>query len=127
MARRVDDTTLGGYRCDAAGCDANGVLSPRLMVPMEGHPVDVVAPVMVAVDVHVCARHWRDLKIDDLFTKQSRNAVEECAESKGGRPAFKRAYIEPVLLHSQEFLEFQQRAGLVSPDDALAPGEIILP
>lgn len=128
MARVQDGTTAGGFSCDASGCDLVGVYAPCIMTPFEGFPTQVRAPIMSQVDIHVCPKHTKAVRLDDLLaTKGLRESVEEATAAKGGRPAFARSYIEFVRCHSPEFLEFQQRAGLVPPDDAVVRGSITLP
>jgi hypothetical protein len=128
--RRIEGTTMGGYVCDAAGCDAVATHSPALMVPYYGFPIEVRAPIICQTDVHVCPRHWRSLNISDLMTKDMRVTIEMWANQQEGKPAFERTFLKRVRCHSQEFLEFQQVSGLVPPDDAIAkPGtnKIIMP
>jgi hypothetical protein len=127
MARRKDGTTLSGYICDCVGCDRNGVVAPVVCVPFEGFPIEVRVPIFGIVDTHVCMEHWKNIKLEDQMTKAMMATIEEVAISKDGRPAFKRAFLRPVILHSQEYLEFQQGAGLVPPDDAVVDGSIEMP
>lgn len=122
MTRAIEGTTLGGYICDARGCDRVGVYSPVVCVPYEGFPVEVRPPIIGFVDTQVCAEHWKDLREADVLGKPVRDAIEHVASQNWGRPAFKRAYIKPIVCHSHEYLQFQQTTGLVAPDDALVKG-----
>lgn len=128
MSRILEGTTLGGYACDAVGCGRRAVHTPVVCVPYEGFPVAVRNPIIGFVDVHVCPEHWPALNIDELMTKPMRDAMEAVAVEHNGRPAFKRTYLKPIYCHSSEFLQFQQKSGLVAPDDALAkPGQSAMP
>ena len=79
MTRRVEGTTLAGYKCDAVGCDANGVWAPVVCVPYHDLPVDLYRPVVLFRDIHVCNVHWFDIRIDDQLTPAVRRAVREAA------------------------------------------------
>lgn len=125
--RNIEGTTAGGFTCDASGCDLVAVYAPCIVVPFEGHPVQVRRPMFGFVDTHVCIRHWKDIRIDDQMTKKMRDTFEETAAAAGMRPAFKRAYVVPVRVHSPEFLDFQKAMKLIPPEDALAAGSIELP
>lgn len=123
MTRVKEGTTLQGYSCDARGCDRVAVYSPMVCVPYEGFPLEVRPPIIGFVDTHVCPQHWKDLREADVLGKPVRDAIEHVASANWGRPAFKRAYIKPVLCHSYEYLQFQQKTGLVAPDDAMGKAQ----
>ena len=127
MARNIEGTTAGGFTCDSVGCHLVAVYAPCIVIPFEGHPVQVRRPMFGFVDTHICVKHWKDIRIDDQMTKKMKDTFEETAAAAGLRPAFKRAYVMPARLHSPEFLGFQQTMGLVAPDDALVKGSIIAP
>lgn len=128
MSRIVEGTTLGGYTCDERVCFRRAVYTPVVCVPYEGFPVAVRSPIIGFVDVHVCPEHWPALKIDELITKKMKDAIEAIAVEHNGRPAFNRAYLKKIYCHSAEYLQFQQKSGLVAPDDALAkPGALAMP
>jgi hypothetical protein len=127
MTRRVEGTTLAGYKCDAVGCDANGVWAPVVCVPYHDLPVDLYRPVVLFRDIHVCNVHWFDIRIDDQLTPAVRRAVREAALAHGIRPDFERTYLKRVACHSEEFLTFQQMMKLVPENDALVEGAIDAP
>lgn len=120
MTRIVEGTTLGGFRCDAVGCAAKATHSPMICVPYEGFPVSIRNPIIGMVDTHVCARHRKSILISDIVSKPMMDVIEETASQANGRPEFSRSYIKFVRVHSWEYTQFQQRTGLVAPDDALA-------
>ena len=127
MSRRVEGTTLAGYKCDERTCDQNGVYAPVLCVPFKGYPVEVRHPLISFIDRHICMKHWRNVKIDDLLVPHMRKTFQQVADQSGGIPDFRRAYLKRVRCHSADFLAFQQNSGLVPPDDALAKGMIEAP
>ncbi len=128
MSRVIEGTTLGGFTCDANGCDRVAVYAPVVCVPYEGFPVQVRKPIIGFIDTHVCPLHWRSIRGYDVLGKKIRDAIEAVAVEHNGRPAFRRAYVKPIRCHSAEFLQFQQKSGLVAPDDALAkPGQLAMP
>ncbi|MBV8473815.1 MAG: hypothetical protein JO107_16615 [Hyphomicrobiales bacterium] len=127
MSRAIEGTTAGGYLCDAVGCDMIATHSPMLCVPFEGYPVEIRPPLVAFCDVHVCPVHWQGLRSSDFVSKAMTDVIEATAAESNGRPAFKRAYVKPIVCHSYEYLQFQQKAGLVAPDDAIAKGSITAP
>jgi hypothetical protein len=124
MSRRIEGTTLGGFRCDYEGCDQNGAFAPMLIVPWKGLPEQVKAPIETFVDMHFCKGHFGRLSEEKVFSKTLRKGISEFAEERKGHADFTRARIVPYPTTSQRFLEFQQRVGLVPPDDAVIKGSI---
>lgn len=124
VARRTEGTTLGGYRCDRDGCDANGAWTPVLCVPYEGYPVEIRKPLIGMVDTHVCIAHHKDVRMGDVISKQMKDVIEDTAALDGGRPDFKRAWLAFVPTNCGEYLDFQHGAGLVPRDDAMVKGSM---
>jgi hypothetical protein len=127
MSRRIEGTTLGGFRCDSDGCDQNGAFAPMLIVPWVGLPEEVKEPITTLVDVHSCRAHFSRFPVEKLFSKTLRKGISEFAEERGGHADFARARVVPCPTTSQRFLEFQQNVGLVPPDDAVIKGSITSP
>ena len=127
MSRRIEGTTMGGFKCDSVGCDQNGTHAPMVCVPYEGYPVEIRNPLIAFLDTHCCRTHFNQLKGYDVLFKAVRDQIEMVARENGGRPAFKRAYVKPVRTQSPEYLNFQRASGLIPPDDAKASGSIIIP
>ncbi len=128
MSRVIEGTTLGGFACDARGCARIAVFTPKIHVPYEGFPLEVRNPIVGWVDTHVCPEHVFSIRGYDVLGKKVRDSIEAIAVEHNGRPDFKRAFVRMIRCHSEEFLQFQQKSGLVAPDDALAkPGELAMP
>jgi hypothetical protein len=128
MARRVEGTTLFGFRCDSHGCDENGAYAPCALVPFVGWHEKIRKPIVSMHDCHLCRRHTQDVRIDDLLTRAVKTQIRETADASGGRPDWDRARVVFTPCNSGEYLEFQQKTGLVPPDDATVKGPpLILP
>jgi hypothetical protein len=128
MARRAEGTTLSGYKCDHVGCDENGAYAPCALVPFEGWSEKVRKPIICMFDAQVCRWHVKDVRLDDMLTKAAKTQIREIADAAGGKPAWERARVVFTPCNSGEYLEFQQKTGLVPPDDAMVKGPpLILP
>lgn len=127
MSRVKEGTTLLGFKCDAAGCDAKATHTPVLFVPHEHFPTSVRAPLFSFIDTHVCMAHRRSIRGEDIMSKKMKDQFEAIAEMSNSKPAWKRAYVEFAPVHSSSYQKFQIAAGLVPPDDAQVKGEIIMP
>lgn len=133
--RRIEGTTLGGYRCDHVACDANGIAAVSVIVPAQGLALDRHNPLQIIFDVHVCRQHAGVVKRDGVGRYLSPAVIERCkdhfglAEVDGKRlhlkPDFDRAFLQSLATNSPRFLEFQQTMGLVPPDDAMVKGPAI--
>ena len=127
MSRRIEGTTLGGFKCDSPGCDQNGAFSPALVVPWKGFEEDVKEPIVTFVDVHSCAEHFSRLPVGKLFSATLRKGIAGFAEERKGEADFTRERIFRAPTTSPRYLAFQQNSGLVPPDDAVVKGSIKAP
>lgn len=127
MSRVKEGTSLMGFKCDASGCEAKATHTPVLFVPHEHFPISERKAMFAFIDTHVCPRHRRAIRGEDIMSKKMRDQFEGIAAMSNSRPAWKRAYVEFAPVHSSSYQKFQIAAGLVEPDDAQVKGEIIAP
>lgn len=131
--RRIEGTTLGGFRCDAVDCDENGIAGVCLMVPARDLPIHLHNPLQVFFDVHVCRRHWEDVKREGLSKYLTKAVRSRCgdffgqARGKPLQPDFDRTWLQAVATNSQRYLDFQQASGLVPARDAMVDGAMDVP
>ncbi len=114
---------MGGFKCDAPGCEAKAVAAPVICVPWKGFPTKIRRPITVIRDLHVCLHHQASVRLDDELSKGIKTLVNGLAEQNNGRPDFARATIRFIRVHSSEFQDFLEKNGLVKPGDATPAGE----
>lgn len=116
MARRIEGTVTGGFRCDAMLCNETAIWSPILCTPYLGR--EDWPPILTFMDTHLCVNHWRGIA-RDLATDHMRDAIREIANQKGGKPDFERMFLSRIAPQHPDFHRFQVMAGMIPPDDAM--------
>jgi len=124
MARRLEGSVTGGFRCDATGCGENAVYAPIFAIPYLRDPKR--APILQFCDIHVCPHHWKMVHRDVEITEAMRGAARSVADMNGGRPDFDHAYIVRIPVHDPDYHSFQEAAGLIAKGDAMVKTPMII-
>lgn len=125
MARRIDGTVAGGFRCDAVGCSLNAIYAVIVVTPYEKEPHR--APIMTFTDVHTCRDHWSSAKREATVTDQMREAIKRIADERGGKPDFDRQWLARINPHHGDYHRFQEMAGLIAPGDQIVKSDMFVP
>lgn len=92
--------------CTRNGCAALAVVTPKLLVPILGHPR--YRPYEVLLDLQVCVPHFRELRVEAFLTKLVRGGCKHAMRQAGAEPDFAAARLKPLHVMSKEFLRFQK-------------------
>ena len=121
MSRRIEGTTLGGFKCDAVGCVDNAVYSPIIVVPYKNPAFDD-EPIFNFTDTHVCLNHWSHVRAEAALTGGMREACRAVAANRLKiEPDFDRAYLSRIMVHDGDYHKFQQASGLIGDDAMVKP------
>ncbi len=118
MSLVCEGTSMQGFLCDEKHCGRRALWSPVIRVPHEGYPVEIAKPLFCMTAVQVCTDHWNAVEIDKLMHKVMKRGIEELFAIRGSRPAFARAYLTFMPVHSGDYQQFLETTGIVKPGDA---------
>lgn len=93
-------------KCTRNGCNALALVTPKILVPVLGHPHYM--PFEALLDIQVCVPHFAELRVADYLTKLLRGGCKHIMRQVGAEPDFDNARLKPLHIISKEFLRFQK-------------------
>lgn len=106
-------------RCSTTDCPHGAKYAPKICIPATGWPIDMHKPIELVCGVKLCKECMDKMKADDwlgpeLDKPENKGTGKNLREivtimTRGHMPPdFDRAWIEPLLLSSKEFAEFEK-------------------